>query len=461
VTTGPWNARRESPVMRSLVLALAGSPTRLILTTWGMVVLGYTLAPLQYGEGLRSLTVLFVSGCVLSVAAGALLVEIAYAAGPPRPAAGARLGSIEVDGPLRLFAALGIAGAALVAVDKIVIGGLDVSEGLGALRIALQSEEEIFKHRSPALWVGSLLYSFGDVALVLYMFEGEQTRRSTGALVLLSALAPIVVILLYGGRSSAFILFLLAGSACLVRLASGQRALPRARYLRTFLLFYTVVAFVGSVYIFAVRSSVSLEGRGTSVDTLQRWTAEANITIAPAVEAIIDRRDGVSDSLASLMLAVIYAYHPLPELDYLLHENTGAGPFLGEYQGWLVGKAVRLATGMPDITDKLELALHRPGLFYTGWGAMVLDFGLWGALGVLLALGMVGGVLYVVGVKQGSRTARLLLAYSYVVILLSPIHSGFAMGNSLQILFCSLAAWLVLRRRGEASRMLPEAAGGH
>jgi hypothetical protein len=426
------------------VATLAGGPARLALVTWVVTFTAYALVPLHYADGVRPWTLSFAGACVLSVIAGAALVAVAHAAcGPSTPASVAIL---PIEPSLRLLASLGIVGAALVMIDKLLITGLDLSQGLGNLRFVLQAEEEIFKERSPALWLGSLLYSFGDVALVVYMFEGDRVRRSTAILVLLASLAPVSVVLLYGGRSSALILLVLAAGACLVRLASEQSALPRARYLRGFLVSFTILAVAGSFYIFADRAAAFRQG-WTTVDALNSFLDQSAIQLAPWTEALVTRRDEVSPYAADILIGIIYLTHPLAELDYLLHENTDAGPFLGEYQGWLVSKGLRLAVGSPDATDEIEGMIHHSGLFFTGWGAMVLDFGPWGALFLLFILGLVGGGLYVAGVKQKSLPGRLLLTYFYMIVLASPIHSGFALGNSTQVLLCSLLACPLLRTR--------------
>ena len=133
--------------------------------------------------------------------------------------------------------------------------------------------------------------------------------------------------------------------------------------------------------------------------------------------------------------------------------HADAGPFLGEYQGFIVGKGIRLALGAPDATDEIQGAIHHSGLFFTAWGSMVLDFGPWGALLALFTLGVLGGGLYIAGVQNGSLPGRLLLAYFYMFVIASPIHSPLPMGNATQVLVCLLAACVVLRTRRPQPRL--------
>src|SRR5262249_406717 len=73
--------------------------------------------------------------------------------------------------------------------------------------------------------------------------------------------------------------------------------------------------------------------------------------------------------------------------------------------------------------------IHHSGLFFTAWGAMLLDFGPWGSPLAFVVLGMVAGWLYIRSVADGSLLARIGLAFVYVYILISPMDSALSIGN--------------------------------
>src|SRR2546422_489949 len=121
-----------------------------MLSTWLVTIAFLYGLPLQYERAPQLSTVLFLAACFGCFAYGNVVVRLARATDwyPRRPISRME----QIDGPLCIFAALGIFGAILVGIDKIILGGLDLSQGLGVLRLVLQSEEEVFKQRSIALW---------------------------------------------------------------------------------------------------------------------------------------------------------------------------------------------------------------------------------------------------------------------------------------------------------------------
>jgi hypothetical protein len=411
---------------------IGGTPVRLMLSAW-LVTIGVFLGlPLQYERSPRWSTVLFLLACFGGFVYGNIVVRVARAVDPVprRPATR----SFPIDGPLRIFALLGILGAVLVGVDKIVLGGLDLTQGLGVLRLVLQTEEEMFKQRSAALWLGTALYSFSNIALVLYILEGERVRRGTEVLALVSSLSPTFVILLYGGRSSAILLALSFVGACLVRLAIGRRLVPTTAIVRVFFLLYCGAILIGSLYIFTARAETARDDRIPEAEALFAWIERSNITISEDLSTFLNNSGAIGAVAANALLAAVYATHGLGELDYLLHENADAGPFWGLYQGWLINKALSVAFDVPSITETFAAVIHHIGLFFTAWGAMLLDFGPWGSPFAFVVLGMVAGWLYLRGVVDGSLMARMGLAFVYVYILISPMDSALSMGNGFLML---------------------------
>jgi oligosaccharide repeat unit polymerase len=416
------------------------TPIRVMLSTWLITFIVFFSLPVSYEHGPRLSTVLYLAACLGGFVYGNLLFRLAHADAPSEISQ-----TISIEVPLRIFAVLGILGAVLVGIDKIVLGNLDLSQGLGALRFVLQSEEEVFKQRSLALWIGSALYSFSNVALVLYLLEGEKVNRVTAVLALVSSLSPAFVIVLYGGRSSAILLALSFFGTCLVRLASRQPLLPKTGIVRLFLVLYCGAILLGSLYIFTARAEILQRTREPEVDALYAWMERSNMEISVGLGTFLNNSGRLAGVVANVLLAGIYGTHGLAELDYLLNENADAGPFWGLYQGWLVNKALSVAFAVPDLTDTFASAIHHNGLFFTAWGAMLLDLGPLGSPFAFIALGVLSGWLYVRGVAERSLTARMALAFLYMYILVSPLHSAISMGNGLLMLANLVLASIALR----------------
>jgi hypothetical protein len=434
--------------VNALLRFIGGTPIRLVLSAWLVTIVLFYGLPVRYTDGPRLSTLLFLLACLAGFVYGNAVVRLARANYPAPGRAAPRILSIEP--PLRIFAALGIVGGVLVGIDKIVLGGLDLSQGLGVLRFALQSEEEMFKQRSIALWVGTALYSFSNIALVLYLLEGERVRRATAVLVLISSLSPAFVVLLYGGRSSAIMLIFSFVGACLVRLACGQRLVPKTSIVKLFFIVYCGVVLVGSLYIFTARAETLRGTWAPEVEALYAWMDRSGVEVSDELGAFLNTSDASAALVANLLLAGIYGTHGLSELDYLLNDNADAGPFWGLYQGWMINKALATAFGVPNVTETFASVIHHTGLFFTAWGAMLLDFGPWGAPLAFVLFGMLAGWLYVRGVFEGSIVARIGLTFVYMYILISPMDSALSMGNGFLMLTDLGVAAIALTRWSHA-----------
>ncbi len=117
--------------------------------------------------------------------------------------------------------------------------------------------------------------------------------------------------------------------------------------------------------------------------------------------------------------------------------------------------------GLPDrLFQELDEALDRPGFFFTAWGGMYLDFGLWLSPLVAAGLGAITGTLYRRGVGQGSLAAKMLLVFMYVYVLTSPIHSAFTIGNAMQTLMCLIGAAFLVQGLASGTPEPARPAGG-
>jgi hypothetical protein len=192
--------------MRLLIHLFCGSPARMLLTAWALCGLFFFVGPLQYDVAPSGTTVGFI---VVSLAA--FVVGTWCAPAPRRPpatddqqgaASGLDTGTLQRIAVV--CAVLGMIGAAAMTVDKVLLSGVDYSQGVTTARFE-RMVQTIYgvdsPARSPLLYVGHLTACFGVVAFLLYLLRGDgfspaAVVLANGGLVSAAALA-----MLYGGRS--------------------------------------------------------------------------------------------------------------------------------------------------------------------------------------------------------------------------------------------------------------------
>ncbi len=126
---------------------------------------------------------------------------------------------------------LGLAGIALIALDRLVLSGIGNSGFAELLRCAPSLIDFIEIKRTPVLYAGYLTFSFGFASMVLFVLKGEEVRGWAAILAQLSIICPIGYALLYAGRMPILFAIVLVIAAVLVRIAQGLRPLPAGHHL--------------------------------------------------------------------------------------------------------------------------------------------------------------------------------------------------------------------------------------
>ena len=232
------------------LIQLAGglsSPAILIVLIWCAALLSVAVGPIDY-PGQPSLVVLTVVG------SGVILFLLGYGGGKflfiryfSRQARMPPLSRRMLNRIVIAVSLFGIAGIALVALDRAVLSGVSNSAYSELLRCAPGLVDAISIERTPLLYGGYAMFSFGFVSVILFLLKGEEITGWAAALAQLSVVSPVVYALLYSGRMPILLVLVLIAAAMIVRLAQGLPPLPRGHYL----IIKTVVA----VGLFAVYSS--------------------------------------------------------------------------------------------------------------------------------------------------------------------------------------------------------------
>jgi hypothetical protein len=407
------------------------TPARLMGLVWVVTLLLFYWGPIRWDKEPGSDTLVFLGGCIVLFMVGAaapLAVVRRLGERPVSAEPEAHVGRV-----MAACAVLGLLGGVCVVLDKVVFGGLDFSEGLGNLRLELarRFDVEAAAPRRPLIWLGMALYSFSNVALLLYWFSAR-CRRDVAALVLAASFVPGVVALMYAGRSPAAVTLLVLVSASLVRGALGERWLPRVPLAATLLGIHAAMVVLGSAYIFAARAAVMTTEEGPPIERFLFFT-EGDLTREARAVVEDTARLGHVPAHAAMMLA--YFGHGVGELTYIVENDTDAGPYWGAYQFATIVRASEAFT-RPRISiyEELERTIDRSGLYFTAWAGLYIDFGYYLSPLVSLLLGLACGALYTVSMLGAAAWARILLAYMYVFVLLTPVHSLIGWANGAQTL---------------------------
>jgi hypothetical protein len=232
------------------LIQLAGdlsSPAILIVLIWCAALLGVAVGPIDY-PGQPSAVVLTVVGSgvilfLLGYGAGKFLF-VRYFSGQARmPALSGRM----LNRVVMATSLFGIIGIALIALDRAMLSGVSNSAYSELLRCAPDLVDSISIPRTPLLYGGYAMFSFGFVSVVLFLLKGEEITGWAAALAQLSIVSPAGYAVLYSGRMPILFVLVLIAAAMLVRLAQGRPPLPRGHYL--------IIKTAAAVGLFAIYSS--------------------------------------------------------------------------------------------------------------------------------------------------------------------------------------------------------------
>ncbi|MBT1516000.1 hypothetical protein KIP88_36695 [Bradyrhizobium sp. SRL28] len=236
--------------MQRLMQLAAGlsSPAILIALIWSAALVSVAIGPLDY-RGQPSAVVLIVVGAgialfLLGYLGGRSLFIRYFAsqAAQMRPLSSQMLNRVVTAASL-----FGIAGISLMTLDRTMLSGVSNSAYSELLRCAPGLIDAISIKRTPLLYGGYAMFSFGFVSVALFLLKGEEIKGWAAALAQLSIISPVGYAVLYSGRMPILLVLVLVGVAMLVRLAQGRPPLPRGHHL--------LVKTVAVVGLFSIYSS--------------------------------------------------------------------------------------------------------------------------------------------------------------------------------------------------------------
>ena len=408
---------------------------------------------------------------------------------------------------------LGLAGIALIALDRIVLSDVGNSGYAELLRCAPALVDLIEIKRTPLLYIGYLTFSFGFVSLVLFLLKGEEVRGWAAILAQLSILCPIGYALLYSGRMPILLSIVLAIAAVLVRIAQARRPLPRGHHL---LIKMIAVLVLFGIYTNAMWSSrrnfctqmngliqelrakaaeqeaerlrafqtkqVLPQSAGTiSAADLSRlmgatkaltgggehqypqdgsmllvmkqgsWKTSARPYVLSAIES-----GWLSPGTASNLLgSYFYLTHGIFVLDLAWRARAQLSPHWGLYEIGVLSPILRVFAPenqqLRSMSTELKAA-RIDGVFPTAWAAAYIDFGAAGAIIYILIWGLAAGWAAFGSRHSGLVTPPLLLTFILASILLSVVQGPLGVANSALVLLSMVIVGIAVDFRSLSSR---------
>ncbi|MBR0826184.1 hypothetical protein JQ596_11590 [Bradyrhizobium manausense] len=488
-----------------LVGALA-SPAILMTVIWVVALFAVAVGPINYlGQPSPAVLTVVAIGLaifLLSYRGGKLAFDRWFAGLDHSPQPSARL----LNSVTMAAALFGIVGIALVALDRTVLSGVSNSSYAELLRCAPGLVDTVAIRRTPLLYGGYVMFSFGFASLVLFLLKGEEIRGWAAALAQLSIISPVGYALLYSGRMPILFVLVLVAMTMLVRLAQGRTLLPRGHYL----LLKTVIA----VGLFAVYSSsiwssrqsfciqmspliAELQQEKNQRDTaaaasalaatsevhrskppesitaaeLNKRVAEAQAappqaTGTSSTEAVlammleawnVKPRDYVASAIESSRISArsamiglstyFYLTHGVRTVDIVWKARDKFTPQWGVYEVGVLSPLLRIFFPENDQVAVMETELRGAliyGFFPSVWAAAFIDFGLVGAIVYVAIWGGVAGWSAAGSRHSDLMTPLLLLVFALASVLLSPVQGPLGMANSALVLMSMAATGLVL-----------------
>jgi hypothetical protein len=435
-------------------------PPLLLALVWIGTVFALLIVPFQFHEYPSATTWAI-------IASGVLLYWVSAIFGTALPSrAPTTIDVASVEWIIRWSGAIGLAGIVLLTVDKIFFSGLDYSQGITAVRYLRDEQvvEGIEITRSPLLYVGLLTFSFAYVATTLFLLYAESIRRVPALVGQVAVISPILYALIYGGRAPILLLFSLFVATSMLRKARGLPIIPKVYALRLKLVLFAI-AFIAYTNI-TFESRRELAGRDDYELWLQHLDQTWQVSPRPWLDVLV--RDGYisQETALNYISTLYYLLHGSVKLDIIVANREVFAPYWGTFQIGVISPILRVFFPDNTILDRMWADLKDTdlfGYFVTTWGALYLDFGLWGAIIAIIIWGAMSGYAYRNYLRTKDPAASIMLIFWLGSIMMTPVNSPIGMANSLFILVSFIAAAFVMRyrsrRKADQHNLVPAGLG--
>jgi hypothetical protein len=420
-------------------MKILAHPAALMTAVWAALILLFYLSPISYlhAPGLAAWSIVVGGVAVFCVGAIAGTRAAVPAAGP--------ISASSLDWFVIACTAVGFIGIAAMLVDKAYLSGIDWSHGLTVAREQRSIEvlQDISPRRSWLLYLGYLTFSFSCVAVTAFVLASERLRVFARLCGQLSVLPMTAYALLYGGRIPILIIILLAVGAGITRGLQGKSVVPPRMWWK--LIAVAVALFVYTNYVWQIRREMN---RMNSYDgfvavAASNWEMRPSPWLSRAVEGGTIPAGQVMNFLSSDM----YLTHSPTTVQRFVEHWRDISIYGGLYQIGVLSPLSDVFIPSLKLPQKMRSELRASGIygwFPSAWGAWIGDAGLFGGAICVFIWGALSGIWYQRVITNPSLGAQLMLSFTYMTIIASPVNGPFGISNTFLIFlsFVAASAWL-------------------
>jgi oligosaccharide repeat unit polymerase len=426
-------------------------PAWAMMVFWAFLYSVYILAPINQTPSVSLGGVVFVILHVLVFCAGSVLTPVFFG-GEPRARASVIQNSgknLHIFRKINVFFLVGIAGSVMSMLGKALL--FEQISLLESAELRIERSQQLLESEplsnSFLSTLGFLTYPAGFVALVLALVLYEELPRATRVLPLFYIIALFLLSLATGGRSTIFVSLLFICISIYIRKCRGLSAIPKSQLLKTFFLLIFIGFIVYSGLIWQTRSLVSgVNHNQFLMHADQNWGVTPSENLE-SLALVID-----SPGLIQNFISTTFYFTQSVSIVERILEMSDPPLLLGAYHIDLVAAALRMFKSSSDFMGSgyaklLENDVY--GFFTSAWGALYIDFGLFGGYGATIVWGILAGLAHrraKIYIYSDGFTQYVFWMYSILISFVSP---PFGFSNSLVIFL-----WFLLYRYLRPSKKL-------
>jgi hypothetical protein len=228
-----------------------------------------------------------------------------------------------------------------------------------------------------------------------------------------------------GGRNGAALMILFAVCAALARKAEGKQLIPTFSFSIKIITSITLsLSILFMLWMFWDREQFRSRDMSDTIENLKDFNVQVNLQTGEGLEV---------EKTIYLMFA-FYVTHSYNELDLLLTDLSGPGPYWGGYNFYEVVLFLNVIGFEFTDATQIRQELIRPGTYLGLLGSRLFVFLYWGTFLAVYLLGFFICVIWRKALKTGGPIWELLSAFNLMSLIAAPIYSVYNIAYGFSIL---------------------------